>query len=296
MKSLQFSVPVTEGSSLDIQEDRLETFYPHFHRHEETQLMWIVTGTGTLAIEQDLIPFRNGDIFYLAANQSHVFKADLSDIKDSSQIHCVSVFFEPNKKLQGLFDLPELNVVKTFIRAINAGFKVHADYLPMISQRIQMMQQQNGIDQMFTFIQLLNDLSLGSEKHIFLSGGQSKPSYMSECDRRINKAMEYIKKHYSSTKLTLDAIASQASLTPQAFCRSFKTHSGLTYKEYLNRLRVQSACSLLATSKIVNISDIAYRSGFHSITNFNRVFRVATSMSPKQYARKYKDTIVSYTL
>lgn len=293
MKSLQFSVPVTEGNSIDIQEDRLDNFYPYFHRHEEIQIMWIVRGKGTLTIEQYLMPFQDGDVFYLAANQSHVFKADTTYIEVTPQIHCVSIFFEPIKKLQGLFDLPELAPVQAFMQLATTGFKVHADYLPIITQRIKTMQQQDGISRIFTFIQLLKDLSHGAEKHIFLSEEQSSPPNISDSDRRIIKAQEYIKKHYSSTKLTLDEIAMQASLTPQAFCRSFKIHSGITYTEYLNRLRIECACRLLASSKTINISEIAFRSGFHSLTNFNRVFKRATTMSPKEYIKKYKHTILS---
>ena len=51
MKTLQFNVPTMRGQSLTIQEDILETFYPHFHRHQEAQLMWIKKGKGVLIVE-----------------------------------------------------------------------------------------------------------------------------------------------------------------------------------------------------------------------------------------------------
>lgn len=65
MKSLQFSVPANTNKSISIQEDIMTHFYPYFHRHDETQIMWIVKGHGTLAIEQNLLSFKEGDIFYL---------------------------------------------------------------------------------------------------------------------------------------------------------------------------------------------------------------------------------------
>lgn len=63
MKSLQFSVPANTNKSISIQEDIMTHFYPYFHRHDETQIMWIVKGHGTLAIEQNLLNFSDGDIF-----------------------------------------------------------------------------------------------------------------------------------------------------------------------------------------------------------------------------------------
>jgi gentisate 1,2-dioxygenase len=63
MKSLQFSVPANTNKSISIQEDIMTHFYPYFHSHDETQIMWIVKGHGTLAIEQNLLNFSDGDIF-----------------------------------------------------------------------------------------------------------------------------------------------------------------------------------------------------------------------------------------
>lgn len=83
MKSLQFSVPANTNKSISIQEDIMTHFYPYFHRHDETQIMWIVKGHGTLAIEQNLLNFSDGDIFYLGANQAHVFKADFKKMKNT---------------------------------------------------------------------------------------------------------------------------------------------------------------------------------------------------------------------
>jgi cupin superfamily acireductone dioxygenase involved in methionine salvage len=114
MKSLQFSVPADTNKSIRIQEDIMPNFYPYFHRHTETQIMWILKGHGTLAIEQNLFTFKPGDIFYLGANQSHVFKGDFAE-NEKQKVHAISIFFDPDKKISAFLIYLNLKNLKTLL-------------------------------------------------------------------------------------------------------------------------------------------------------------------------------------
>ncbi|MEO5563454.1 MAG: hypothetical protein ABIR18_08465 [Chitinophagaceae bacterium] len=48
MKIIQFTIPVAKDNSIIVQEDKLPYFYNHLHRHNETQITWIIKGQGTL--------------------------------------------------------------------------------------------------------------------------------------------------------------------------------------------------------------------------------------------------------
>ncbi|WP_407506128.1 AraC family transcriptional regulator [Elizabethkingia miricola] len=291
MKSLQFSVPANTNKSISIQEDIMTHFYPYFHRHDETQIMWIVRGHGTLAIEQNLLNFSDGDIFYLGANQAHVFKADFKK-NEKHKVHAISIFFDPHKKISGVFDLPEFEELKDFISDSEVGFQVSQELKADISSKIKQLQQLKGIEQIICFIKILNNLMQNKTSHIPLSAGKNMSNHISDNDKRIIDAQSYIRKHFAQQKLTLDDIAEQACLTPQAFCRSFKKRTGITYIQYLNELRVQRACKLLTSSGMNSISSVAFNSGFNSLTNFNRVFRTIMKYSPKEYLKRYKETIM----
>lgn len=287
MRSLQFSVPTTGDASIDIQEDIMAGFYPYFHRHEETQIMWIIKGTGTLAVEQHLIDFKAGDIFYLGANQSHVFKARFEE-GEQHRVHAISVFFDPFKKLAAFFSLPELASLKTFILHAETGFKVAPAIKKTVGVALHALKEQQGFEQVFAFIRVLNCLREYHQQHIFLPGSKNHSASVSDSDRRILEAKEYIRKKFAHQTLCLQEIAAQANLTPQAFCRSFKKHTGVTYIEYLNELRVQEACKLLTADRLNSISSAAYNSGFNSLTNFNRVFRSLIGCPPKEYLKRYR--------
>jgi AraC-like DNA-binding protein len=66
------------------------------------------------------------------------------------------------------------------------------------------------------------------------------------------------------------------------FCKTFKKATGLTFTEYLSRVRVENASELLANPN-VRVSEVAYQSGFQSLTNFNRTFHRLRGESPTEY-------------
>jgi AraC-like DNA-binding protein len=89
------------------------------------------------------------------------------------------------------------------------------------------LQKTQGIEQIIDFIKILNHLMQNRHLHIPLSSEKNLPNHISDNDQRIIDAQNYIKKNFTQHKLTLDNIAKEACMTPQAFCRSFKNVPGL---------------------------------------------------------------------
>src|SRR3546814_12932501 len=89
---------------------------------------------------------------------------------------------------------------------------------------------------------------------------------------RMGNIYNYVLQRYQNT-LTLEEVAAEAHLTPQAFCRYFKKHTGITFVTFLNEMRINQACKRLTSGEFDSIATVAYNCGFNSITNFNRVFK-----------------------
>jgi AraC-like DNA-binding protein len=66
------------------------------------------------------------------------------------------------------------------------------------------------------------------------------------------------------------------------FCKIFKKATGLTFTEYLGRVRIEKAKTLLLNPHL-RISEIAYDVGFQSLTHFNRIFRKTTGEAPTTF-------------
>lgn len=66
------------------------------------------------------------------------------------------------------------------------------------------------------------------------------------------------------------------------FCKLFKKATGLTFTDYLSRVRIEKAKNLLLNPNL-RVSEIAYEVGFQSLTHFNRMFRKLAGQSPTHY-------------
>jgi AraC-like DNA-binding protein len=100
----------------------------------------------------------------------------------------------------------------------------------------------------------------------------------------ITKAKQFIRDH-SAEELSLRSVASAMNLSVFYFCKQFRKTTGLKFTEFLARTRVELAKSLLLNRNF-RVSEIAYETGFRSLTHFNRVFKQIAGQSPTDYRVK----------
>ena len=97
----------------------------------------------------------------------------------------------------------------------------------------------------------------------------------------IRRARAYILANQADP-IDLDKIAQAMHVSTFYFCKMFKKATGLTFTDYLSRVRVEKAKTLLLNPHL-RISEIAYDVGFQSLTHFNRMFRKIVGESPTAY-------------
>jgi AraC-like DNA-binding protein/ligand-binding sensor protein len=102
----------------------------------------------------------------------------------------------------------------------------------------------------------------------------------------IRRAKAYIAGHHADP-IGLDEIAKAMHVSTFYFCKMFKKATGMTFTDYLGRVRVEKAKNLLLNPHL-RVSEIAYAVGFQSLTHFNRVFRELTGESPTNFREKLK--------
>ena len=69
------------------------------------------------------------------------------------------------------------------------------------------------------------------------------------------------------------------------FCKMFKKATGLTFTDYLARVRVEKVKNLLLNPH-KRISEAAFEAGFQSLSQFNRVFRRIAGEAPTVYRER----------
>ena len=100
----------------------------------------------------------------------------------------------------------------------------------------------------------------------------------------ILKAKQYIQTHRGGD-LRLAEVAQHARVSSYHLCKMFKKITGINFSNYVARLRIEAAKELLQ-KRALRIHEIALESGFHSPTQFNKVFKRFTGESPRIYRER----------
>ena len=100
----------------------------------------------------------------------------------------------------------------------------------------------------------------------------------------IRRALRYIRDNLTED-LSLEAVASQVSLSPVHFHKAFKSAVGQTLHQYVEEQRIKRAIDLLITTDMT-LTEIAFKSGFSSQSYFSYVFKRSTGTTPRKYVEK----------
>lgn len=97
----------------------------------------------------------------------------------------------------------------------------------------------------------------------------------------------YIDERYMEHDLTFNKIVELSRMSKSRFCNAFKKRFGMTFTDYLNRIRIRNAMDILKNPDL-NISEVAHFVGFGSLVHFERVFKEIQGISPREYRKKFR--------
>lgn len=99
------------------------------------------------------------------------------------------------------------------------------------------------------------------------------------------KASNIIIKNFK-TDITLASLSAELNLSPDHLGKLLKNNTGLSFNEFLNRLRIRHACRLLINSDL-SVKEIAFDCGYNSVEYFMRCFKAINSQTPMEYKRRH---------
>ena len=95
------------------------------------------------------------------------------------------------------------------------------------------------------------------------------------------KARNLIHEH-SDEELSLTQVVKAVNISPNHLSEKFKQVTGINFVEYIARTRFEKARGLLHDTNL-RVSEIAFATGFQSLSQFNRVFKELSGKSPTKY-------------
>lgn len=246
------------------------------HMHNFCEIFYLRTGSCVYNLNNKLYHLSAGEMFVVKPGDPHSTCYEGSSDCERTVIYC------------------DLNALPPFL------FKSYPDLKEKFSQSgkivmvkngrtrverlLTAMLQENRFPDEYTFDFLhLQTLQLFLTIHregIFVYNQASDA-----CDKAstsdIDNATKYIADNYAMD-ISLEDVAKEICLSPTYLSKKFKKVTGLTFKEYINYIRLKNACQMLITTDD-SITEIAACCGFNSSNYFKDCFRKVTGVSPKAY-------------
>lgn len=275
------------GHSFSVRRDLVPHINNRWHFHAEVELIHFKKGEGTQFIGDRIKRFKSGDVVIVGSNLPHYWRFDGIYFEENAKVNAdVRVaHFTENFWGQSFLDLPENNNLKTVLGKAKRGLQITGKSRQVVAQLLEQLVSCNGSKKIILLIEALSSI-FECKQLSSLSSIGFKPDLVEAENDRINAIYEYSIKNFK-TKIQLKKIAEIANISPNSFCRYFKSRTSKTYSQFLIGLRVGHACKLLIEDNQC-IKRLCYESGFHNFTSFYKYFKMITGKSPLTYQKEFK--------
>ena len=250
-----------------------------WHQHPAFELTHIRCGFGVRYVGKSIQPFQEGDLCLLGGNLPHAYG---THPRHFGTCQWSVVHFLPESWGPEFWRLQENRHVAAMLATSRHGLKFSGQLVPEVADilyQISTMPLGSG-RRIIGFLNILHALAETSNRHLLNAETETVGSTI---DPRISTVLEWLEQNASGPINQSDS-AKLVHMSPAAFSRFFSKKTGRNFSRYLNEIRIARACSdLLTTDK--SIVEIAFGAGFNNLANFNRRFREATHMTPRDYRR-----------
>lgn len=255
----------------------------HWHYHIELELVHFKSGHGTQFIGDNISSFNSGDIVLVGSNLPHYWQFDevYFQTESASVVDVSVVHFNANFWGETFINLPENKALREVIERSNRGLQL-SNPSTSLGDRVEKIVSLQGSRKIISLIEILLDIKEAPQTKILASMGFHHNFNENEKDR-INAIYNYTIANFRKS-ISLQKIAEVAAMSPNSFCKYFKSKSNKTYTEFVNEIRIGQACKLLIDSNY-NIKEVCYLSGFNNFSSFHKFFKMMKGKSPLAYQK-----------
>lgn len=246
---------------------------PHFHKDYE--LFLLLKGNRKFFCSNRICSLSPATAMLVEPHEYHQGTTNLDSTSER-----YAVYVSPQLMETILKENRELPTPKTVTR-----FELDNDTFSKVLEHIKEIQQESRKKDIYSKSAVKNHIT-AVLIHVFrnVCDTATADSNFERNDMRLQSTVDYIIKNYN-TKITLEECAEMAYMSVSHFSRQFRLITGVNFKEFLNRVRIEKACELLKSGKYRNKTAIAQEVGFSSSSYFTYVFRNHTGVSPTQYQK-----------
>jgi AraC-like DNA-binding protein len=273
---------LNQYDALVIDEFAEDKFHLPKHSHTYYEIIYITKGSGIHHLNKNLIAYKTGDLFVISPDDEHYF-----DIKKCTRfvfIKFTDSYFNSNKKL--FCDEFLLNTPENFMRDKSlkeAVLKFDEPCKTILKNTIENINayncKTNVSSSPIIFYQILSIFGLIKETmrciNIKITGtGIDNDQIISYIHQNI----------YDPKQVQIKTIANQFNISDSYFGTYFKRNFSITYREYINKLRIQLIEKRISNNQMP-IKQIAYEFGFTDESHFSNYFKKRKNIKPSDFKK-----------
>jgi AraC-like DNA-binding protein len=226
--------------------------------------------------------FNAGEVVLIGSNLPHVWMSNETADSTVSNNRARSIVAYFNREIFGkaFYELKEAEAINKLLDSAVRGIKITGNQQTELAAKMKKLLRKEGLEKVFYLIEILHSISVSNEIEYINNVTYSGYIKKSEQDR-LAQVCKYVNANFHN-EIKLKDVADIVHLTPQSFCRFFKSRMSKNFVDYLHEVRISYACRyLMETDK--TISEIAYVTGFNTVPNFNKQFKNKTGLCPTKY-------------
>jgi AraC-like DNA-binding protein len=272
--------------SFSVRQDLVPHINNRWHYHSEIELIHFKKGEGTQFIGDNIKRFKDGDVVLVGSNLPHYWRFDDTYFEEGTkaQADIRVAHFDASFWGEQFLSLPENKPIKTVLDKAKSGIQVTGKAKQRVAELLEQLQEAHGPSRIILLVEALSEIA-NSKQLITLSSIGFKPALVEAENDRLNAIYEYSIKNFKR-KIQLEEIAEVGNISPNSFCRYFKSRTRKTYSQFLIELRVGHACKLLIENNRC-LKQLCFESGFNNFTSFHKYFKMITGKSPLAYQREF---------
>lgn len=250
-----------------------------WHSHKECELHLIVASTGRTYVGDYIGDFAPGNLILTGPYLPHNWITD--DVwTEEVPLRDMVIQFDQDRLLSMMKVFPEFEGVRQVLNEAASGVEFIDFNMEEARKQFARIRDTSGPTQIMAFFELM--LSITSHKNRrTLSVLKLHHKNRSAKQIKICQVVDHIVENFADP-ISVEQAAEIAGMSPTAFSRNFQTVTGNKFIEFVNRVRIGQACSMLyATDE--QVSSICYGVGFQNLANFNRHFLKMKNMTPSAY-------------
>ena len=256
------------------------SFVP-LHWQDSVELIYIKRGEGIVQVDFETYNAKAGDVFVILPGHIHGLKH-----KNRMRMEYENIIFDMSFLGGTQFDLcnqkywqPLTNEKVTIPTCIDTEHPLNSQVRAYLDTSDSLCSKKSQGYELAVRGNLLIIFSM-----LFQMAETKETSFMNSSTEKFKIVLARIEDGYDK-KLTVEGMADECGYSASHFMRWFKEMTGTSFMEYLIEFRIGKAAQEL---KVTNdtILEIAQRTGFDNISNFNRLFKKRLGVTPSQFRKE----------